>query len=375
MLLQHSSFLNSIIFATLEDEHPVGFHPQEWLNTYEVKRTRLSLYLSIMTKSEKITLNMFGLPVIQTIEDFSILTHISKYTIYQLSINSDKYYKTYNVKKKSGKERSISQPSRKLKGLQSWILVNILNKVKVSSSCKGFEKNSSTLDNALPHKGSNTILSLDLKDFFPSITSKQIYNIFISLGYNNEISTILANICTYNKSLPQGSPCSPKLANLVTWRLDLRIQGYVGRRGINYTRYADDLTFSGLSPVKVVKILPMVKHIINNENFEINNSKTRIAGSARAKTVTGLVISGENIGIGKKKYNKLRSKLFHLTLPDKQDDRKLLHEARGWISYLNSVDKKRLSQAKKYIQSLSKKHPKTLITELHDKIIAWHTMT
>jgi retron-type reverse transcriptase len=323
-----------------------------------------------MTNSEKITLNMFGLPVIQTIQDFSILTHISKYSIYQLSINSHKYYKTYNVTKKSGKERTISQPSRKLKGLQSWVLVNILNKVNVSSSCKGFEKNSSILDNALPHKGSNTILSLDLKDFFPSITSKQVYNVFKSLGYNSKIGTILTNICTFNKALPQGSPCSPKLANLVTWRLDLRIQGYVGKRGLNYTRYADDLTFSGLSPAKVVKILPMVKHIINNENFEINNSKTRIAGSARAKTVTGLVISGENIGIGKKKYNKLRSKIFHLTLPENQSDSKLLHEVRGWISYLNSVDKKRLSQAKRYIQTLSEKHPKTLITELHNNISA-----
>jgi len=311
---------------------------------------------------------MFGLPAIHTIEDFSILTHISKFTIYQLSLNADKNYKTYEIKKKSGKIRTISQPSRRLKGLQSWILVEILNKVNVSSSCKGFERNSSTLDNALPHKGSNTILSLDLKDFFPSITSRQVFNTFKTLGYNNRISTILTNICTYNKNLPQGSPCSPKLANLVTWRLDLRIQGYVGRRGINYTRYADDLSFSGLSPVKVVKILPMIKHIIRSENFEINNSKTRIAGSARAKIVTGLVISGENIGIGKKKYNKLRSKIFHLTNPEEQGNSTLLNEVLGWISYLNSVDKKRLSQVKKYIQILSNKHPKTVIAELYLKI-------
>jgi len=318
-----------------------------------------------MANTEKIKLNMFGLPVIQTIDDFSILTHISKYTIYQLSFNSGNYYKTYNVKKKSGKQRTISQPSRKLKGLQSWILVNILNKVKVSSSCKGFEKNSSTLDNALPHKGSNTVLTLDLKDFFPSITSKKVYNIFKTLGYNSRIGTILTNICTYKKFLPQGSPCSPKLANLVTWRLDLRIQGYVGRRGINYTRYADDLTFSSLSPAKVVKILPMVKHIIQNENFEVNNSKTRIAGSSRAKVVTGLVISDDSIGIGKQKYKKLRSKIHHLTLPEEQGNNKLLYEVCGWISYLNSVDQKRLFKAKKFIQELSKKHPKTLIAELY----------
>jgi len=367
MLFRHSSFFNYIFIANLADKNPVGFYQQDSLNTYEVKRTSLFPSLKVMKNTKRIALNMLGLPAIQTIDDFSILTHISKYTIYQLSFNAAKYYKTYNVKKKSGKQRTISQPSRKLKGLQSWILVHILNKVKVSGSCKGFEKNSSTLDNALPHKGTTTILSLDLKDFFPSITRKQIYNIFKTLGYNSNISTLLTNICTFVNALPQGSPCSPKLANLVTWRLDLRIQGYVGKRGINYTRYADDLTFSGLRPAKVVKILPMVKSIIKNENFEINNAKTRIAGPSRAKTVTGLVISGDQIGIGKKKYKKLRSKIHHLTLANEQENKKLLYEVCGWISYLNSVDQKRLTKAKKYIHELLKKYPKTLIAELYQR--------
>src|SRR5256885_1180224 len=95
-------------------------------------------------------LNMLGLPVIQDLDDFSNVTHISKFTLYQLSKNSDKYYKTYTIPKKNGKGRLISQPSKKLKGLQSWILINILNRLSVSSSCKGFEKGSSTFNNAEP---------------------------------------------------------------------------------------------------------------------------------------------------------------------------------------------------------------------------------
>ena len=318
-----------------------------------------------MSKTDTIKLNMIGLPAIQSIDDFSMLTHISKYTIYQLSIHSENYYKTYEIRKKSGKLRTISQPSRKLKGLQSWLLIHILNNVKVSNSCKGFEKNSSTLDNALPHKGANTVLSMDLKDFFPTITSKQVFNIFRKLGYNNLVSTIFSNICTYKGELPQGSPCSPKLANLSAWNLDLRIQGYVGKRGINYTRYADDLTFSGLNPSNVVKIIPMIKEIIESENFQINNSKTRIAGSAREKIVTGLVLSGENIGIGKQKFKNVRAKIHHLTLTQEQENTKLLYEVSGWLSYLNSVDKKRLKKAKEYIKLLSEKHPDTLITKLN----------
>ncbi|MFA6471973.1 MAG: retron St85 family RNA-directed DNA polymerase, partial [Candidatus Latescibacterota bacterium] len=242
----------------------------------------------------------------------------------------DKYYKTYKIPKKSGKLRTICQPSKKLKGLQSWLLVNILNKIQVSSSCKGFRKGSSTYDNALPHKGANTVLTIDLKDFFPNVTSKQVYNIFNTLGYNKLISTVFTNISTFNGCLPQGSPCSPMLANLSAWILDLRIQGYVGKRGINYTRYADDLSFSGFNPSKVVKIIPMIKSIITEECFIVNASKTRVASSARAKIVTGLIVNEEDIGIGKKKYKDLRAKINHLTLPNEQENFILLNQSK-WL--------------------------------------------
>ncbi len=307
---------------------------------------------------------MLGLPVLQSIDDFSIISHISKYTIYQLSHHSDKYYKTYEIPKKSGGKRTICQPSKNLKGLQSWILVNILNKIQVSPSCKGFRKGSSTLDNALPHIGANSILNLDLKDFFPTISAKQIYNVFKTIGYNQLIATAFTNICTYEERLPQGSPCSPMLANLTTWTLDLRIQGYVGKRGISYTRYADDLSFSGLNPAKVVKIIPMIQTIIDDENFIVNHKKTRIASSARAKIVTGLVVNEESVGIGKQKYKNLRAKIHHLTLPEEQTNEKLLYHVTGWLSYLNSVDKERLKKAKKYISELTKKFPNTLIAKL-----------
>jgi retron-type reverse transcriptase len=317
-----------------------------------------------MIKTEIIKLNMLGLPVIQTLDDFSAITHISKYTIYQLSYHSDKHYKTYSIPKKSGGERAICQPNRKLKGIQSWILVNILNKIQVSTSCKGFRKGSSILENATPHIGANTVLNLDLKDFFPTVTDRQVFNIFRTIGYNNLISTIFTNICTFKDKLPQGSPCSPYLANLSAWTLDLRIQGYVGKRGINYTRYADDLSFSGLNPSTVVKIIPMIKTIIDDENFTVNHLKTRVASSARAKTVTGLVINEESVGVGKQKYKKLRAKIYHLTLSKEQTNEVLFKHVSGWLSYLNSVDKIRFSKAMNYIKELTKKYPLTLIAKL-----------
>ncbi|MCR9226639.1 MAG: retron St85 family RNA-directed DNA polymerase [Flavobacteriaceae bacterium] len=317
-----------------------------------------------MTSKDNIRLSLLGLPIIQSIDDFSKITHISKYTIYQLSRHSEKYYLTYEILKKSGGKRKISQPSKKLKGLQSWILVNILNKLEVSNSSKGFEKGSSIADNAKPHVNSNCILNVDLRNFFDTITTRQVYNVFKTIGYNQLVSTILCNICTYKGSLPQGSPCSPRLSNLVAWKLDKRLQGYVGKRGITYTRYADDMTFSGLNPLNVVQSLPTIKKIVEEEGFELNSKKTRVSGASRSKIVTGLTISEGSYGIGKKKYKILRAKIQYLTRPSEQKNLKRLDNVSGWLSYLNSVDNKRYNKAMKYIEKLKKAYPDTIITKL-----------
>lgn len=309
-------------------------------------------------------LNILGLPVITGIQDFSLLTHISKYTIYQLSKNSHKYYKTYQIPKKNGKLRLIAQPSAKLKGLQAWILRNILDKLKVSDFCKGFEKGTSIEDNARPHIGASVIVNMDLVDFFPSVGARYIYTLFKSIGYNSLVSTILTNLCTFEDGLPQGGPCSPKLANLVAWRMDNRIQGYVGKRGITYTRYADDLSFSGFHPNKVAKIIPTIKEIVESENFNINENKTRVAGASRAKIVTGLIINETSCGIGKRKYKLLRAKIHHLSILENQENLVLLEHVKGWFAFLKSVDLKRYEKAKRYISELSKKNPDRLVGQL-----------
>lgn len=311
-------------------------------------------------------LKLLGLPIIDTIDDFSNYTNLSKYMIFQFSKNSISYYKEYDIPKKSGGSRTIYQPCKNLKGLQSWILVNILNKLKSSEAAKGFEKKMSLNDNVIPHRNSNVILNLDLKDFFPSINADKVYNIFSSIGYNKTISTIFTNLCTYNNTLPQGSPCSPKLANLICWNLDNRIQGYVGKRGIIYTRYADDLTFSGLIPQRVIKILPALKNIILDEDFEINDKKTRFIGLSRKREITGLVLCKNTYGIGREKYRKLRPKIYNLTKFDKDDksQEKEIYHISGWISYIKSVDKKRYSILTKYIEKLKKEYPNKLIISL-----------
>lgn len=313
---------------------------------------------------ENLRLNILGLPIMRKLSDFSSLTHISTNTLYHLSKYSEQYYRVFTIPKKNGNLREIAQPSKRLKGLQAWILVNILNKLHCSNFCKGFERGTSISDNARPHIGANTIVTIDLKDFFPSIRRNYVFQLFRSIGYNDTICTVLTNICCFKGRLPQGGPCSPKLANLVAWRLDMRIQGYVGKRGITYTRYADDLSFSGYNPGTVCRILPTVRKIIESEHFEINNTKTRVAGASRAKRITGLIIGEKNFGIGKRKFKVLRAKLFHLSLVEHREDYELLQHVQGWIAFLKSVDEPRYRKAIKYAAELSQLHPHSLLTKL-----------
>jgi len=309
-------------------------------------------------------LKLFGLPEIFSLEDFSFRTHLSKQTIHNLSVNSEYYYQTYYIKKKSGRLRLIAQPSKQLKGLQAWIQENILRRLRVSDQCKGFEKGMSIVDNARPHVGANVVVNLDIAGFFESIPKARIYGIFRSIGYNSLISTVLTNVCCFRNGLPQGGPCSPKLANLASWRLDVRLQGFVGKRGITYTRYADDLTFSGLHPTKVCKVIPTVRKIMKSEGFSLNEDKSRVSGTTRAKTVTGLVLNDESFGIGKKKYKTLRVKLHKLSLTPKGREGKALFHITGWLAYVKSVDNRRYQKARQFIHSLIAKKPDSALSLL-----------
>lgn len=103
---------------------------------------------------------------------------------------------------------------------------------------------------------------MDLKDFFPSVKREQVFNQFLQLGYNTYASNLLTNICTLDGSLPQGAVTSPYLANLVCFKMDIRIAGYCNKRDITYTRYADDLVFSCDNRDMLRKIYGMIRGII-----------------------------------------------------------------------------------------------------------------
>ncbi|WP_279151331.1 retron St85 family RNA-directed DNA polymerase [Photobacterium iliopiscarium] len=301
-------------------------------------------------------LKNIGLPAMTSLNDFANEIRLSSGKISYLSSKAESHYKTYYIPKVSGKVRLIAQPSRELKAIQAWILRNILDKLSVSSCSKGFELGTSILDNAIPHIGSNFILTIDLKDFFPNVAASKVYGVFNSIGYNKELSTLLTNLCTYDGGLPQGAPTSPKLANLVCAKLDARIQGYAGSRGIVYTRYADDMTFSANTITKIIKTKQFIGTIISDEGFKINNNKTVVCGTKRQKKITGLILSENNVGIGRMKYREIRVKIHHLFI-DKSSDYAHIN---GMLAYVYSVDRKSYNKLYSYIASLTKKNSSSI---------------
>lgn len=311
--------------------------------------------MAMKSDSHIFRLKMLNLPIIEDLNDFTNYTHLSKKLIYNFSKHSKFNYKVYSIKKKNGTNRIIAQPSRRLKALQYWILRNILEKLETSPSCKGFEKGSNILQNAEPHTNSKAVLSLDIEDFFPSIKANWVFTIYHTLGYNNFISSVLTSISTYDGFLPQGSPCSPKLANLACWKLDSRLQGYVGKRNIVYTRYADDLTFSASTSPKLVKASRTIEKIVKDEGFNLNQSKTRISGYSRCRKVTGLVLTDDKTaGIGRKLLRILRVKLHKMAIKKKINKKEIEH-IKGWLSFISNVDKKRYEMLGNYIKRFKNK--------------------
>ncbi|WP_313563445.1 reverse transcriptase domain-containing protein [Ruminiclostridium cellobioparum] len=162
-------------------------------------------------------MDSLNLPRFETIDELAELTRLSSRLLYCLSIKTNDYYKIKTIPKRNGKPREISIPSYTLHILQQWILVNILNKILPSNRAMAFRKGErfGHKQNAFYHSHTLYGLSLDLKDFFPSITADKVYTIFSSIGYNNFSATILTNICTLDGKLPQGSACSPAISNIV----------------------------------------------------------------------------------------------------------------------------------------------------------------
>ena len=235
-----------------------------------------------------------------------------RFLAYDRKVAKVDHYRRFTIPKKTGGVREISAPMPRLKRAQYWIMKNILEPLPGHAASHGFRTQRSILTNANPHAGQRVVINIDLKDFFPTITYARVKGFFVSLGYPEKVAAPLALICTdaerdqlridgqtWNiargeRRLPQGAPTSPAIANQIANRLDKRMTGAAKATGFTYTRYADDMTFSGnVAPgsVQVDRLLWQLRQIAEAEGFTFNDKKTRVMGAGTRQDVTGLVVN------------------------------------------------------------------------------------
>jgi RNA-directed DNA polymerase len=246
------------------------------------------------------------------------------------------YYRRYNVPKKSGGSRTILAPRTYLKAVQKYILRQILEKQLIAPFVTGFVRGRGIVQNAKIHVGARYMLNVDVKDFFPSVRQNQVFGIFRKFGFPNEMSRVLSMICTYEGSLPQGAPTSPYLANLVFLGLDNKILDICTRHNLKYSRYADDLTFSGAEPIDP-SVVTRIDSILQPQGFRLNAKKLRFRRPGQAMYVTGLV-TNQKVQAGRRTRRLLRA-MFHRASEHPREFRKKAANLTGWASYVFSYDR------------------------------------
>lgn len=247
-----------------------------------------------------------------------------------------KRYQTFTIKKKSGADRTINAP---VKGLKS--ILRSLNFVlqciyEPHEAATGFVRDKSIVDNAKKHVGHHYMLNLDLKDFFHSFDRKWVKYGFMAEPFNigkerEELAFLLASLCTHpleiggvaKNVLPQGSPTSPTLTNILCKKLDRRLNGLANRFGATFSRYADDITFSSPHNIYQVEQNPVLNakgfydnfraeldRIIKGENLFINPKKTRLQKAGYRQEATGLIVN-DKVNVRRKYVKQIRMWLYY----------------------------------------------------------------
>lgn len=279
------------------------------------------------------------LPVLYNTTHLAAMVGYKKVYVKKAALYTSYFYRKFTINKRNGRPRQIAEPLPSLMEIQSWILGNILEKIHVSKFAKAYIENRDIRDNAKYHIGKDVVLNLDIKDFFPSIKREYVERIFSQLGYSSNISNLLSKLCTLNNSIPQGAPTSPYLSNLYLHEFDNKVADFVVNEKIRYTRYADDLTFSGnFDPEPIIQFIAKELKAVK---LSLNEAKTKIMKKNVQQMVTGVVVN-EKMQISRKERQNLRLELHYLTTFGPESHKKAtgntkanyIHHVLGRINYL-----------------------------------------
>ena len=231
-------------------------------------------------------------------------------TLYGLSNSLEKHYHTVYLPKSDGSKRKLSVPDLILKLVQKSIADNILIQYPISKYAKAYKPGSSIQKNARPHVGKKKILKLDIEGFFDHILYSRVKDtVFYEEKYSESIRILLTMLCYYNDSLPQGAPTSPAITNIIMYDFDETVGAFCNEKNIAYTRYCDDMTFSGYFDER--EIISFVKGELRKLGLFLKNRKTAVISASKRQVVTGIVVN-EKMNVTKDYKKTIRQEIYYI---------------------------------------------------------------
>lgn len=279
-----------------------------WRKYFQDRGIDSSLIESYLGYAEKLAENK--VPIIFELEHLSALLGIDYLTLCKMVNGAESFYREFSIPKRNGELRKILAPYPSLLSCQRWIYSNILLHQKVHSAAHGFIRKKSIVSNAAPHLKKPALLKMDLKDFFTSIPISWPITLFKQLGYAHNVSYYLSALCCHNEYLPQGAATSPQLTNILLYSLDARIDKLCAKYRITYTRYADDMTFSGdYIPARFSRI---ISSIIEKFGLKVNEGKTKLHLKDGQRIVTGISVNGTHPKIPRGTKREIRKEIYFI---------------------------------------------------------------
>lgn len=276
------------------------------------------------------------------------------------------HYVRFAIPKRNGSQRLIYAPKRRLKALQRKTHELLVSKLPVSEYAHGFVKGRSVASNAKLHVGKKIVVKFDIRDCFPTLHYGRVRGLLIAMGYSYPVATSLALLMTEAPRQPveidgkiyhvpvgdrvciQGAPTSPGLCNAIMKRLDQRLAKFALSAGYDYSRYADDLTFSGDDVKRVPQLKKIVQEIVEAEGFVLNPAKTRLMRRGGCQCVTGVVVN-DVAGLSRKDRRQMRAAFHQFAHKSETEQRKLL----GKLDYLRMLNPDQANALQKLLPATS----------------------
>lgn len=277
---------------------------------------------------------------IRRLRDLSFRLNLPIKLLEKIAQNTEKYYKFRYKRKSNGKFREICIISRPLKDIQKAIH-RLLREIYLPLSVHGGVKGKSNITNASVHCKKNFLLNLDLEKYFPSISHHRVYGLFRNeLNCSPDVARLLTKLCTVKDKVPQGASMSTDIANLVFRKTDYRLDGLAKKLRLDNSRYIDDISFSGHDISQ--SYLNIIKSIIKDSGFKLNDEKEEVKGRHERQVITGLSIKYKMPRVPRKKKRQWRKEKhifekFELKTSSEEDRAKKMLQIDGRSNYINFI--------------------------------------